>query len=463
MSADSQKNLAGIKQTLLDKGIKDENYINAILGNIMKESGGKIVEENLNYGKTSNDRIRSIFGKRAARFSDQELDVIKKDPQKMAEAMYGGETSVGKAFGNTEAGDAWKYRGRGYIQLTGKNNYAAASKAIYGDDRLLKNPDLLNRPEVANEVVAWFMQQNKSSMQKHLKIGSGPMSKAQANLLATSQIAGVAITPGKGGYLAEEVLSKVDKYSSQVAGIQPGEQKTTGTGAIAVAPEDALKLIKFSGHGAGAKENWNKLNPDFRNRFLALLSDPAWGGQTIPYISGQRSDEQQENLYKRWKAAGGSIPDKPTADGITTPVPPISMGGKPNSHNLGLAIDVGREGLSKLEASGLLGKYGFRSGNTFRTPDPVHIQDAGYRAARNGAIVEPKTGGSLMQVGEGGQAEAIVPLPDGRSIPVTIKNSSEQMSGMKELFTAMTDKFDTMIDLLSQGNRISRDIQMNTL
>jgi putative chitinase len=72
-----------------------------------------------------------------------------------------------KALGNTKPGDGAKYAGRGYIQLTGKYNYAAASKAIYGDDRLVKDPKLVEKPEVAAKTSVWFWQNRVSNKVKN--------------------------------------------------------------------------------------------------------------------------------------------------------------------------------------------------------------------------------------------------------------------------------------------------------
>lgn len=217
MNQDQKKNMDLIEASLKKQGITDPKYIAAVKGNVMKESGGKAVEENLNYGKTSNDRVRSIFGSRAAGKTDAELDSIKKDPKQMGEMMYGSQTKMGQQMGNTEAGDGFKYRGRGFIQLTGKANYAAASKAIYGDNRLVDNPDLVNDPQVAADVSAWYMKKGQGSMAKTLGIDQGNMSQDQANLLATSQIAGKAIKPGS-GYLGGEVLGKVNSYAAGFTG-----------------------------------------------------------------------------------------------------------------------------------------------------------------------------------------------------------------------------------------------------
>ena len=215
---DVKSNLELMKGALMKQGITDPAMIKATLANVMKETGGKNVTENLaGYKNTSNERIRKIFGSRAQGKSDEELNAIKGDEKQMGEMVYGGSSKIGKSMGNTEPGDGWKYRGRGFIQLTGKNNYSAASKAIYGDDRLVKNPDLVNDPSVAAEVSAWFMKKNTGGMAKTLGMDTGNMSQDQANVLATSVIAGGDIR--KKGAIGEELLGKVNTYAGQMGGV----------------------------------------------------------------------------------------------------------------------------------------------------------------------------------------------------------------------------------------------------
>lgn len=59
-------------------------------------------------------------------------------------------------LGNTEPGDGMRFKGRGFIQLTGRANYAAAGQALGID--LVTNPDAALEPETAAQVLAWFFK-----------------------------------------------------------------------------------------------------------------------------------------------------------------------------------------------------------------------------------------------------------------------------------------------------------------
>jgi predicted chitinase len=62
-----------------------------------------------------------------------------------------------RALGNTKAGDGAKYKGRGYIQLTGRYNYKRAGEAL--GLPLEEKPELAEKPEVAAKIAVWFWQQ----------------------------------------------------------------------------------------------------------------------------------------------------------------------------------------------------------------------------------------------------------------------------------------------------------------
>lgn len=62
-----------------------------------------------------------------------------------------------RTLGNTQPGDGERYKGRGFIQLTGRWNYRAAGRAL--GLPLEEQPDLVNRPDIAAKVTIWYWQQ----------------------------------------------------------------------------------------------------------------------------------------------------------------------------------------------------------------------------------------------------------------------------------------------------------------
>jgi putative chitinase len=113
------------------------------------ESGGfKAVSENLNY---STEGLKKTFGKY---FPDNLAESYAKQPEKIASRVYGGR--MGNGDETTKEG--YKFRGRGYIQLTGKANYNKFTQFI-GED-CLSNPDLVaTKYPLAS--AAFFFDSNK--------------------------------------------------------------------------------------------------------------------------------------------------------------------------------------------------------------------------------------------------------------------------------------------------------------
>jgi len=110
------------------------------------ESGGfKVTSENLNY---SVDGLKKIFTKY---FPGNLAESYAKNPEKIASKVYGSRMGNGPE----ETKDGYKFRGRGYIQLTGRDNYVAFSKAINED--LTQNPDLVSTKYPLLSA-AWFFQ-----------------------------------------------------------------------------------------------------------------------------------------------------------------------------------------------------------------------------------------------------------------------------------------------------------------
>jgi predicted chitinase len=123
----------------------------AIAAVTQKESKGKHDAVEKSYDSSSPARIREIFS-RTRDLNDREINRLKKNPEEFFEFVYGGR------MGNDQPGDGYKFRGRGLIQLTGRDNYAAASQALFGDDSLVQNPDIINEnPQVAAQVANWYL------------------------------------------------------------------------------------------------------------------------------------------------------------------------------------------------------------------------------------------------------------------------------------------------------------------
>ena len=112
------------------------------------ESGGfKLVTENLNYGAAG---LQSIFKKY---FTPESAKEYERKPEKIANIVYANRMGNG----NQASGEGYKFRGRGYIQLTGKDNYSAFDKVV--EDDILANPDLVatKYPLLS---AAWFFHKN---------------------------------------------------------------------------------------------------------------------------------------------------------------------------------------------------------------------------------------------------------------------------------------------------------------
>ena len=113
------------------------------------ESGGfRLTQENLNYSAKG---LMGIFKKY---FPTQALaDAYARKPEKIANRVYGGRMGNGPEA----SGEGFKFRGRGYIQLTGKQNYTAFDLAVADD--ILANPDLVSSKH-ALASAAWFWKKN---------------------------------------------------------------------------------------------------------------------------------------------------------------------------------------------------------------------------------------------------------------------------------------------------------------
>jgi putative chitinase len=109
----------------------------------------KVYSENLNY---SAQGLQGIFGKY---FPGNLEESYARQPEKIANRVYASRMGNG----DEKSGDGWKFRGRGAIQLTGKDNYTQFSKHI-NKPEILTNPDLV-ATDYSFESALFFFDKNK--------------------------------------------------------------------------------------------------------------------------------------------------------------------------------------------------------------------------------------------------------------------------------------------------------------
>jgi putative chitinase len=89
-------------------------------------------------------------------FNETNVDSYVRQDAKIASRVYGGR--IGN--GSEETQDGWTYRGRGFIQLTGKENYLVASRAFNQD--FVSHPDAASDPDTAADIATWYFLRGRS-------------------------------------------------------------------------------------------------------------------------------------------------------------------------------------------------------------------------------------------------------------------------------------------------------------
>lgn len=130
-------------------GIDSPLRLAHFLGQTALESGGfRLMEENLNY---SADRLMAVFPKY---FRNVDARSYHRQPEKIANHVYANRMGNG----NESTGDGYMFRGRGLIQLTGRNNYSLFAND--NDMTVEEAAQYLTTPEGAIESAAWFWNKN---------------------------------------------------------------------------------------------------------------------------------------------------------------------------------------------------------------------------------------------------------------------------------------------------------------
>jgi hypothetical protein len=293
-------------------------------------------------------------------------------------------------------------------------------------------------------------QRNASNnMQDFLNLGINPVTKAMS-ILADVVEGLTNMLPGAGRArerAKEAELNRQGKTSArqdQVAmvGGSAEDQMAAATGSAGAAqltsaeqaaamgppssamggppPINALDFIKFTG-GTGSEDHFKKLQPNVQSAFLQMAQEyNNLTGKKLQVNSAFRSPEEQANVNS------GTNPKA---------APGMSL------HNIGRALDIQSDQVADLASQGLLGKFGFKT----LAGDPPHIS-----MANGGILSGPRSGYQPNLTMHG--TEAVVPLPDGRSIPVA---GGAESSGM---MSAQLDKLDELISVMKSQLSVSNKL-----
>ena len=141
-----------LEEMLPKYNITTPERVAAFCANVTVETKWVLLEED---GRYSAKTLYTMLNPKQSRFPTLEdaQALVNKGREAIMNVIY----SNRMLNGPPETGDGFKYRGRGLKQLTGKDNYTRASKAFFGDDRLVTNPDqVVSDKNIAVETGCWY-------------------------------------------------------------------------------------------------------------------------------------------------------------------------------------------------------------------------------------------------------------------------------------------------------------------
>jgi predicted chitinase len=210
------------------QGITDPRVQANIIAQIQRESGGIPKTESLNY---SPERALEIFPKYFKDLEDAKT-VLAQGPEAFAHRIYGNRKNLGNE--SNDPNEAYKYRGRGLIQLTGRGNYEKYGKLLGID--LVNNPELANDPVIAQKIASSY----------YLNKGKG---KDLSDINVVNKLTGFV---DKGG----ESQKRIDLANKIYKDLEP-QKEVVQQGIPTLKPqEEVVTETNPLKQGIGAIKNW---------------------------------------------------------------------------------------------------------------------------------------------------------------------------------------------------------------
>jgi putative chitinase len=160
MKCDPDKLVAAIGLAVEKAQLNTQRRLRYFLTQTQFETQGYTkFEENLNY--STPERLVTVWPTRFALDPKPGQSLARateyvRQPQKLANFVYANRNGNG----GPETNDGWNFRGQGCIHTTFRNNFLACSKSMYGDDRLVKTPQLIQEIEAGMLAAAFFWNTN---------------------------------------------------------------------------------------------------------------------------------------------------------------------------------------------------------------------------------------------------------------------------------------------------------------
>ncbi|MDB5541717.1 MAG: hypothetical protein JWQ89_3444 [Devosia sp.] len=198
--------------------------VHHFLAQIATETGGFArIDENLNY---SASRLRKVF---KSRVSDADAARLEHKPQAIANHVYGGR------LGNTGPNDGWTYRGSGFMQLTGRDNFDRRGKQL--GLKLVDDPDQVRQPDTGFKVATSFwaaVDANKPAdrddlMEVRRLINGGKNGLEEAGIwLARARriFVTVPITPEEADRLDQQELQAIKATLEKLRILEPNPEES---------------------------------------------------------------------------------------------------------------------------------------------------------------------------------------------------------------------------------------------
>lgn len=313
-STSEMKNLA-LKE-LQEKGITDPTQQANILANLQAESNFTPKSENLNYSAST---LMRLFGpgsgnKVRVRSMEEAQAIVDQGPEAVGNLIYGGR------MGN--AGDeGYKYRGRGLVQLTGKDNYADMSKKLGLD--LVNNPELANDPAIAAKIQAQYYadRQNKFDYNdvNQVSKATGHAAGAKENL-RRADLAQQLQQDIQSGKISSEGIVEPQNIQPNAPIVQ-----ASAAGAKPTAP-----IVPISQNQSGGVQGVDyAVDPDTGEKFYydsqtkqSMQQERALLQQSSPQMT---SNQQTVAEGSKATALAAAAPQTPAVIPVSAPSAPINM------------------------------------------------------------------------------------------------------------------------------------------